>query len=359
MHKFELVKCGNEKSRNQMHEIREKVLFPDGKYNRNHADDNNLDNHCFVFMIDDKAVGTVRLDFIEKQVAAVRLVAVLPEHQDKKIGTMMLAAVENYAKQHGVYKLVTNAEINAEGFYKTLGYVNEKWVDPGEGISRQTTPMTKKSNSINVLKIVLSIREFLMNTKIIFIPGNGGGSPKDNWFPSVKKELEAAGLTVLAEEFPDNDLARASYWIPFILDELKVDENTVLVGHSSGAIAAMRIAEKHRIFGSVLVGAYHTHLDIEKEKQSGYFDTAWDWEKIKNNQQWTILFAAKDDPWVPVEQPRHIHLQLNCEYHEYNDQGHFGGDYVKSAFPELSQAIIRNIKIFTQGCGAKARLTLG
>ena len=110
----------------------------------------------------------------------------------------------------------------------------------------------------------------------------------------------------------------------------------------------MRIAERQRILGSILVGAYHTHLDIEKEKQSGYFDTAWNWENIKNNQQWAVLFASKDDPWIPIEQARHIHLQLNCEYHEYNDQGHFGGDYFKSTFPELSQAIIRNIKLGKQ-----------
>jgi hypothetical protein len=37
-----------------------------------------------------------------------------------------------------------------------------------------------------------------MIQKVILIPGNGGGSPKDNWFPSVKKELEAAGLEVIA-----------------------------------------------------------------------------------------------------------------------------------------------------------------
>lgn len=45
-----------------------------------------------------------------------------------------------------------------------------------------------------------------MDKKVIFIPGNGGGSPKDNWFPSLKEELEDAGLTVVAEEFPGNDL---------------------------------------------------------------------------------------------------------------------------------------------------------
>ena len=59
-----------------------------------------------------------------------------------------------------------------------------------------------------------------MKQKVIFIPGNGGGSPKGNWFPSVKVELDSAGLEVIAVEFPDNKLARKSYWLPFLMNEL-------------------------------------------------------------------------------------------------------------------------------------------
>ncbi len=75
-----------------------------------------------------------------------------------------------------------------------------------------------------------------MNKKVVFVPGNGGGTTQDNWFPELKCVLEEAGIQVIAEAFPDNDLARAKYWIPFLLNELKVDENTLLVGHSSGAV---------------------------------------------------------------------------------------------------------------------------
>ena len=182
-----------------------------------------------------------------------------------------------------------------------------------------------------------------MSQKIIFIPGNGGSTPKDNWFPSVQKELEAHGLKVVAREFPDSHLARESFWIPFLKDILKADKNSVLVGHSSGAIAALRYAEQYEIFGSVLVGAYHTHLGIETEKQSGYFDRPWDWKKIKTNQKWTALFASQDDPWIPIHEPRYLHTKLNCEYHEYKKEGHFGGDYFKRDFPELSQVIIKNV----------------
>src|SRR5579871_2788263 len=101
-------------------------------------------------------------------------------------------------------------------------------------------------------------------TKIVFVPGNGGSTTNDNWFPSLKSELEAHGLEVIAATFPDPDLARESYWLPFLHEVLKVDDQTVLVGHSSGAIAAMRFAEKYPLLGSVLVGAYHTDLGMEK-----------------------------------------------------------------------------------------------
>ena len=112
------------------------------------------------------------------------------------------------------------------------------------------------------------------------------------------------------------------------------------MGHSSGAVAAMRFAQEHKIAGSVLVAAYHTDLGMETEKKSGYFDEAWNWKSIKRNQNWTVLFASQDDPWIPVDQPRYIHEQLNCEYHEFGNQGYFGGDYDKATFPELSRAII-------------------
>ena len=153
-----------------------------------------------------------------------------------------------------------------------------------------------------------------MKKKVIFIPGNGGGSPKDNWFPNLKIELESTGLEVIAVEFPDNELARESYWLPFLMNELKADQNTILVGHSSGAIAAMRLAEQQPILGSVLVGAYYTDLNMETEKQAGYFDRPWNWQKIKENQQWCVLFASQDDPWIPISEPRYIHVKLDCEY---------------------------------------------
>lgn len=170
--------------------------------------------------------------------------------------------------------------------------------------------------------------------KVILIPGNGGATPNDGWFPYLQTELTKNGITVINRQFPDPILARAAYWLPFI-ESLGADEHTILVGHSSGAIAALRYAETRPILGSILVGAYHTDLGLEDEKQSGYFDTAWNWSAIKKNQRWISIFASVDDPYIAIEEPRYLAKQIDADYHEYIDQGHFGSDKNKITFPEI------------------------
>lgn len=180
--------------------------------------------------------------------------------------------------------------------------------------------------------------------KIIFLHGNGSSTPNDNWIPYAKAALEKLGFTVVARQFPDTNLALTSSWLPFLKNVLHVDENSVLVGHSSGALAAMRFAEQNKILGSVIIGAMHTDLGIESERLSGYFDTPWNWESIKNNQKWIIQFASTDDPWIPIEEPRFVHQKLGSEYYEFTNQGHFGGDYYKQTFPELVDVIQTKLK---------------
>jgi len=177
-----------------------------------------------------------------------------------------------------------------------------------------------------------------MNIKAIFIPGNGGGSTKENWFPYVGRELEKMGVEVVAADFPDSELARAEYWLPF-LKELSPDENTVLIGHSSGAIAAMRFAEENKILGSILVTPYHTDLGIETEKISGYFDKPWDWEAININQKFIVQFSSSSDPFIPIKESRYVYDKLKTDYYEI-DAGHF---YPQEEFPKLIEAVKKQL----------------
>ena len=93
----------------------------------------------------------------------------------------------------------------------------------------------------------------------------------------IQKELDKLEIENVFETFPDSILARKKYWLAFLEDKVKADKRSILVGHSSGAVAAMRYAERQRLVGSVLISPAYTDLGDELEKQSGYVDGVWKW----------------------------------------------------------------------------------
>jgi len=97
--------------------------------------------------------------------------------------------------------------------------------------------------------------------RFIILPGNGCTDIlRSNWYGWLATELRSREIEVAIENMPDPYTAKESEWIPFIHNTLKVDENTVVVGHSSGACCAMRLLEKTPVFGAILVSAAHTDL---------------------------------------------------------------------------------------------------
>ena len=177
--------------------------------------------------------------------------------------------------------------------------------------------------------------------KAILIHGNGGCTAGDGWLPFVARDLRALGLDVVNQTFPDNVRARAGVWLPH-LEALGADEHTILIGHSSGAVAALRYAETHRLLGSVLVGVCHTDLGDPGERASGYFRAPWRWDDIRRHQQWIGLFQSVDDPHIPVAEARFVAAQLGCSYFEHTDRGHFVD---RAPFPELVQFVRRKLAL--------------
>jgi uncharacterized protein len=183
-------------------------------------------------------------------------------------------------------------------------------------------------------------------SRVVLLHGNGGSKGTDNWQPYIKSELEKLGITCLSPDLPDNVLSRKEHWFPYFENTLKLSEKDIVVGHSSGALAILKYAENHKLGGSILVGVYHTDLGYEDEKNSGYFDTPWNWDAIKNNQSWTAIFASEDDPYIPIDEPKFIRDQLGSEYHELVGEGHFGGHTApKLEFPELLSLIKNKLEI--------------
>ena len=178
-----------------------------------------------------------------------------------------------------------------------------------------------------------------MAVKAIFIHGNGGCTAGDIWLPWLERELTALGVDVINETFPDNIKARARVWLPH-LEALGANEHTILIGHSSGAVAAMRYAETHRLLGSILVGVCHTDLGDAFEAASGYYQAPWQWQRIRDNQQWIAVYSSSDDPLIPIAEPRFVAAQLKCSHFEFTDRGHF---IDSRQFPEIVDLVRRKL----------------
>ena len=163
------------------------------------------------------------------------------------------------------------------------------------------------------------------------------------WYPYAKAELEKAGIVVVAKNMPDPELGSMKYWIPFIEGQIGDGPDKILIGHSTGAVAIMRYLEIHKILGAVLVGACYTDLGFESEKRSGYYDKGWKWDVIKKNADWILQFASLNDPYIPIDDARFIRDKLKSHYYEYPDQGHFSDDVHKTEFPELIEAIKKEL----------------
>ncbi len=180
-----------------------------------------------------------------------------------------------------------------------------------------------------------------MKPRIIFIHGNQSTHWSYGWASWLKQKLEEAGYPTFFETFPDSIIARAEFWLPFLKEHVRAGEDDVIVGWSSGAVAAMRYAETETILGSVLISPCYTDLGDALEKQSGYYNKPWDWKHIKENQQRIALIYGKDDPLIPQTEFDYIIKQLNPTVFALNKGKHFTE---QNRFPEVLTYLLETYK---------------
>ncbi|OGN15141.1 MAG: hypothetical protein A3J47_01435, partial [Candidatus Yanofskybacteria bacterium RIFCSPHIGHO2_02_FULL_43_22] len=141
--------------------------------------------------------------------------------------------------------------------------------------------------------------------KRVFIIHGWEGYPEENWFPWLKKELEAKGFEVFVSQMPDADNPRIEKWIPAIAKIVgTADENTYFVGHSMGCQAVARYLEtlpkNAKVGGAIFVAGFFKRLtglgeepnfeEVERE----WLGTPLDLEKAKNHLSESVAIFSDD-----------------------------------------------------------------
>ncbi|GEM_PF-2655798 len=78
----------------------------------------------------------------------------------------------------------------------------------------------------------------------VFLIHGAYGHPEENWFPWLKQQLEASGWTVFTPTFPTPENQSLESWKKAFAPYLsKIDEQSILVGHSLGPAFILSILE--------------------------------------------------------------------------------------------------------------------
>jgi len=149
------------------------------------------------------------------------------------------------------------------------------------------------------------------------------GHDQENWFPWLKEELEKMGIETQTPNFPDSKQPDLEKWLEH-LSKYKINQNTILIGHSLGAVLILRLLEKGvKIKAGFLVAAFANDLGWEVLKRSHFFDNQFDWEKIKFNCNHFEVFTSKNDPHLKISDGDFVADNLGVENQILDVDRHF------------------------------------
>lgn len=183
-----------------------------------------------------------------------------------------------------------------------------------------------------------------MSVKNAIILHAMGDSPDAHWYPWLKSKLEQKGYEVWVPQLPDPDNPRIDSWVPFIINNGKFSESTVIIGHSAGAAVILSVLEelKVRIDQAILVAGFSFYPGGD-----AIVKPAYDWEKIKSNADEIIFINSDNDPYGHDDVDGRIMLEmLNKEdgiQVIVKGQGHMGTSEFNQSYREFP-LLLRLIK---------------
>jgi|GEM_PF-994763 len=161
--------------------------------------------------------------------------------------------------------------------------------------------------------------------KVVLMHGKDRG-PADTWYPWLKGEAEAKGISFAAPTLPNTHDPVMEEWVAE-LAKTQPDENTTLVGHSRGGVAIMRwlenLTEGKKVKKAILIAA-------NRGSDQG---ADYDYEKIKRRADAFVVFHSTDDNWVPYTTGQYNAENLQAKFYSFNDRRHFGTGV--DSIPEL------------------------
>ncbi|MFA6918653.1 MAG: class I tRNA ligase family protein [Patescibacteria group bacterium] len=173
--------------------------------------------------------------------------------------------------------------------------------------------------------------------KVLIIHG-WEGSGDGNWFPWMKRELEQNGFEVFTPTMTTSASPKIEKWMEELTPYMeKMGENDIIIGHSLGSNAALRLIEKtgKKIGHLFLVGSAIGKLSDElwklfeqgapssdvKSLREFWEGRPIDWEKVTQLAINKNIILSDDDPYIHTD--THKDLPEGWNFELWHGHKHF------------------------------------
>ena len=169
------------------------------------------------------------------------------------------------------------------------------------------------------------------------------GHPQENWFPWLKQELESKVFEVIVPKFPTPFNQTLENWLKVFSNyENKINEETVLIGHSLGAAFILNYLDRtsKKIKAAFLVAGYHKLLNNEfYELNKSFVYKEFNWKKIISSCGKFFVFGSDNDEYIPLETNKELANLLHAELKIIHNGGHLNKTAGFEKFPQLLDAV--------------------
>lgn len=187
-----------------------------------------------------------------------------------------------------------------------------------------------------------------MSQQTAFIFHGTGADPSMHWFQWLKSELEDRDFEVFVPEFPTMEGQSLENWLEVFEEyEDKVDEDTIFVGHSTGAVFILDLLDlkDFDVRAAFLIAGFVGPLGLEEfdPLNKSFAERDFDWESVRSSCEDFYIFHSGDDPYVPLETSREVQKRVKGERFVDHDAGHYNTESGYTEFPELLNLIENEI----------------
>jgi predicted alpha/beta hydrolase family esterase len=166
--------------------------------------------------------------------------------------------------------------------------------------------------------------------KNVLILHGTGADHTSNWFPWLKNELEKRGYKVWVPDLPNSIQPNIKKYNDFIFSNKnwEFNNNSVIVGHSSGAVAGLGILQKLpkdvKIGKCILAGSFKGTLGWKNLSNLWSIDIKYN--QIRNKANEFIFLHSDDDPYCPLEHAKDLSEKTNGKLFVIKGAKHFSFD---------------------------------